>query len=357
MTPSPRRHVPRYLLALILSLILLPAISVADRTPKPDKSAPSDPKSDVKGDPKPAPAARTPAGGVGAVAAHIGAIAGLPRYEEPAAYSVDLVMRTTEGKDMVMHRFVDQGKVRTDITAEGTAVSMIELGDKKGTTLMLMPEEKRAMKQSREALGALTAKLDLKDEKIGAVDAEEAVAEHDAKFEDLGEETIDGRIVKKIRMSMTEGSALGWFDKSTGAPVKMESTVEGKAASIEWKNMKPGPQPAAMYEIPKGYEVTDMDEMLSKMKTVGGMPGMGGMTGATLSGMAGMGGMPGMGGGVKGIAGGMGQNFGAQMGASMGSTLGASLGGPLGAMAGHYLGGKIGGAIGKKAAETLVPGK
>jgi hypothetical protein len=355
MTPSPRRRPSqRCLRALIVSLLLLPAIAVAERAPKPDKPPSPDPKSAVKTDAKPA-AARTPAaapgGDVGAMAAHI-AVPGLPRFEEPAAYSVDLVMRTTEGKDMVMHRFVDQGKVRTDINGEGTAISVIDLGDKKGTTLVLMPEEKRGIKQSREAMGALTAKMDLKDARLGRVEAEK-----DAKFEDLGEETIDGRIVKKIRMSMTEGSALGWFDKSTGAPVKMESVVEGKTASIEWKNMKPGPQPAAIYEIPEGYEITDMDEMMSKMKTIGAMPGMGGMAGATLSGMAGMGGMPGMSGGVKGIAGGMGQNFGSQMGASMGSTLGASLGGPLGAMAGHYLGGKIGGAIGRKAAETLVPGK
>ncbi len=307
---------------------------------------------DKKPEARKRPTTASPAAGIDAMGTGMSnAIPGLPHYVQPRQYSVDLVIRGADGKDMVMHRSVDEGRVRTDIDAEGQQIAMIELGDEKGTTLTLMPKEKRGMKQSREALEALGQQA--KPATATAVDAVADPRRPEGKIEDLGEETLDGHVARKLRMSSEEGSALGWFDKETGAPLKMESEVEGKQASIAWKNMKPGPQPAALFVEPKGYEIMDMDEMMSQMKSMGGMPGgmgAGGMLGA-------LGGMGGMGGGVKGMAGGMAGNFGSQLGANLGGALGASLGGPLGAMAGQYLGGRIGGMIGRKAADIAIPGK
>jgi hypothetical protein len=207
---------------------------------------------------------------------------------------------------------------------------MIELGDEKGTTYLLSPKEKRAMKQTRAATEAMAPKK-------AAAGAEAAVpAAARVKVEDLGDETADGKPCRKLRMTVPEGSTLGWFEKASGAPVRMEGNVNGETTVLEWKNYKVAPQPAALFEVPKGYELTDMDEMMQKMKGMGGMGGMGGMMG--------------------GMAGGMAQGMGQSMGASMGASLGGALGGPLGAMAGQYLGGKVGGMIGKKAASAVTPG-
>ena len=52
-------------------------------------------------------------------------------------------------KTIAMDRMVDHGKLRTDMSVEGKSFVMIEAGDEKGTSYMLMPEEKRAIKQSR----------------------------------------------------------------------------------------------------------------------------------------------------------------------------------------------------------------
>jgi hypothetical protein len=243
--------------------------------------------------------------------------------------------------NMVMKRFIDKGRIRSEFTGGAEDVVMIEMGDEKGTSLMLMPKEKRAMKQSRAALES--AVDDKMKKKMKGAEANEAVAAPvDVKIEDLGDETLEGRTLKKLRMTVPDGTALGWFDKATGAPARMEGTVKGETTIVEWKNYKVGPQLASLYEVPKGYELMDMDEMMSKMKGMGGMGGM--------AGMAGMG-------GAGGMVGGMGQSMGQNIGGSMGASLGGALGGPLGAMAGQYLGGKVGGMIGKKAANAVTPGK
>ena len=287
----------------------------------------------------------------------------LPDYVEPPAYSVDLVIHSSETADMVLKRFVDGGRIRTDISAQGQDISMIEMGDEKGTSYTVMPKQKMAIKQSREAMSEFSESVAKKQPQ--SKQETTPTPEANVKVEDLGDETLNGHAARKLRMSSKDGSALAWFDKATGAPLKMESTNDGKTSSIEWRDMKVGAQSPKIYDVPKGFEVTDMDEMMAKMKgmrasgggALGGMAGMAGM--GCMAGLPGMGnipGMAGMGGGLNGMAGGMGANFGSQMGGQLGSTLGASLGGPLGAIAGHYIGGKIGGMIGRKAAQAIVPG-
>jgi hypothetical protein len=242
-----------------------------------------------------------------------------------------------------MKRTIDGNRIRTEMKAEGQDMVMIEMGDEKETMYMLMPGEKRAIKQSRQAMAAMVPE----DAKKQGKEVAETPA--DVKVDDLGEETIEGRVVKKMRFAVQGGQVLGWFDKASGAPLRMESDASGHKSSMEWRNFSPGPQPAKLFEVPKGYEVMDMDEMMAQMKSMQGKPGMGAM-------MGGMGG--GMGGGAmgmaKGYAGGMAQNFGSSMGGGFGASLGGALGGPLGAVAGQYIGGKIGGMVAKKATDTVL---
>ncbi len=254
---------------------------------------------------------------------------GLPHYEPPASYSEDLVI-TSEGKTITMKRAIDQGKLRTEMSADGQNMVMIELGDEKGTTLTLMPDRKEAMKQSRAGLNEMTGGRTKKAEAAHAAEpAASSGPPPDMKIEDLGDDKVRDAAARKLRLTSSDGTVLAWFEKATGAPLRMESKAEGKNAVIEWKNRKAAPQAASLFEIPKGYKTTDMDEMTAQMKSMGGVTG-------SMKGMA------------SGMISGMTQNMGQSMGASFGSSLGASLGGPLGAVAGQYIGGKIGGMIGKK---------
>ena len=236
----------------------------------------------------------------------------------------------TDGKTMTMSRSIDAGRMRTDMTVDGNHFTMIELGDEKGTTLVLMPDQKRAMKQSRAGNAEMMAKAKLKP---AAPDTVEGTPPG-FTVEDLGIEKVGGATARKLRLT-TEGNALlMWVDPVSGAPVRMEGSNEGKPVVMEWRNRKVGPQPAANFEAPKDYEVTDMDAMLKQMGGMGAMGGFGGM--------------------AKGMAGGMAGSMGSSLGGELGGQLGAAVGGPIGAIAGHYIGGKIGGLLGHKAASAVL---
>jgi hypothetical protein len=271
--------------------------------------------------PAPAPAAaHAPAGKP---------LADLPTWVPPPSYSEDLVMET-DGKTMTMSRSIDAGRMRTEMNVDGKQFVMIELGDEKGTTLVLMPDQKRAMKQSREGNAEIMAKANLKP---AAPDTVEGTPPG-FTVEDLGTEKLGDANARKLRLT-TEGNAmLMWVDPVSGAPLRMEGSNEGKPVVMEWKNRKVAPQPAANFEAPKDYELTDMDAMMKQMGGMGGMGGLGGM--------------------AKGMAGGMAGSMGSSLGGQLGGQLGGMIGGPIGSIAGHYLGGKIGGMLGHKAANAVL---
>jgi len=267
---------------------------------------------------------------------------GLPDWQMPAQYRVDLVM-THEGQSFTMTRFVDGARMRTEMNMEGRQMIMLERPEDEGAVYNIMPSEKMIMKMKPGALAPEAAA------------EEKPAAPADVKIERLGAEKLDGRPAVKYRMTSEGHTALGWFEEGTGAPLRMEA----EGAVIEWKNFKPGPIPARQFELPKDYQVIDMEEQMKQMQKLGG----GGMMGGAARGaMAGLGG--GMGAGAGAGAGGMlsgaAGNYGSQMGSGMGQQfgagIGASFGGPLGAMAGGYIGGKVGGWLGRKTADAVTPG-
>lgn len=163
---------------------------------------------DKKGAPVPAP-----------VAVSVKSI-DLPHYEPPASYSEDLVVETN-GTTMVMKRAYDQGKMRMEINAEGKNMVMLELGDEQGTSHMLMPDEKRAFKQPRSGMTKQLEDAKKAGAKIPGAKGEavETAPPADYTVEDLGEETLDGVVTRKMRVHAGGGEVLSWFDKSSGPPL------------------------------------------------------------------------------------------------------------------------------------------
>lgn len=264
------------------------------------------------------------------VAASARAAAGpLPEWNRPAAYSVDLEM-SSDGQTFTMQQAVDGARSRSRVLMDGREMIVLDLPDDGGTTYMVMPSEKMAMKQKASDMAATA------DEP-----ATKAAPESDVKIESLGPDPVDGAAAQKYRISSSDGVVLAWFDAGTSAPLRMESDAGGHKSVIRWKNWKPGPQKAELFAVPKDYEVQDLAEISRMMQSMpGGMPG----------------GMPGMsmpGGGMGGFAG----QMGSQLGGGLGSQLGASFGGPLGAAAGQYIGGKVGGMIGRKTAGATKVGR
>ncbi len=296
-------------LALALSLIALaiPAARAADRVKK-----------------GAAPTAPSAAKSENAAAE----LEGLPRWEPPGQYRVDLIM-TNGDQTMTMHRYFSGANLRSEIEAQGQQFVMLELGDE---SYQIMPSQKTMMKMPAPA--AMVAGHD----SAGGPPA-------DVRIEKLGAEKLEGRVALKFRFVSQDREGLAWFDPANGAPLRMESN----GAVIEWRNFSAEPQPAKLFELPKDYKVFDFGEMQKAMgQAGGGIPTM----------PAGIPGMPGGAGGPGGVSGladrlgsQMGQNFGEQMGAGVGAQFG-----PLGSIAGRYIGGRVGHWVGSKAAHLVTGG-
>ena len=340
------------------NLALTAALTLAFAT-----AAAAAPLGKIKEAAKPAPAIAAPAAAPAPVS-HLGpnslpagiTLPGVPTWTPPAEYSVDMVMSNGD-QQVTMHRVFKDGSIRSDMAAEGESMSMIEKADEPGTTYTLVPSKKMAMKMGPDATGPEMAK---------AAEAHAADAKPEAdvtpEIEKLGAETIDGHAATKFKVTAGDHHALMWFDTASGAPLRMES----ENAKIDWKNLEVKPQPAALFEVPKEYQLMDMGEMQKKMQAAmaqGGMSGMamgrgtpGGMgAGAAMSALGGGAGLPGGGMSLQGVAGGYGQQMGQGFGQQIGSSIGASFGGPIGAMAGSYIGGKVGGWLGHRVATAVTP--
>lgn len=146
--------------------------------------------------------------------------------------------------------FVAKEKTRTEMQAGGQQSITITRIDK-NVVWILMPEQKTYMEQS------LKPEKPEKPENIAAT-TDKMPGEVEQKR--LGTETVDGRKTEKYRTVYTEGNkkttTFQWVDTDLGYPIKMAVEDEdGKVMVLmEYKNLKLGKQPDALFEIPEGYK-------------------------------------------------------------------------------------------------------
>lgn len=265
----------------------------------------------------------------GASAGRAGATAApgvsLPPYQEPPSYSETLVI-TSKGSQLEMRRFVDHGSIRTELSTAAGDMVMIELGDEHGTSYMLMPAEKMAIKQlqPRDASPAAAS-----PERVG--DGASAPVPAGVRLEDLGTDRLGAVAAKKLRITAPEGVMLAWFDAASGAPLRMETKVGGEEGTLAWKDRKVGPQPPSLFHVPEGYQLIDMPEM-----SAAGMVANAGLRMAADQ--------------ASGALRGLGSN----LGEGVGGSLGMALGGPLGGLVGRYVGGKVGGMLADQVSSTVT---
>lgn len=76
----------------------------------------------------------------------------------------------------------------------------------------------------------------------------------------IGDETVNGRATVKYTITSAKGkNGSVWIDKSLKFPIKWQE----QDGSGELQNIQEGPQPAALFEIPAGYQKFDMGNMMS----------------------------------------------------------------------------------------------
>jgi hypothetical protein len=77
----------------------------------------------------------------------------------------------------------------------------------------------------------------------------------------VGSETVNGRNTVKYEGTNTKGeSSAVWLDSKLRFPVKWDE----KNGGGEMQNIKEGPQPASLFEIPAGYNKFDMNNMMQR---------------------------------------------------------------------------------------------
>lgn len=232
-------------------------------------------------------------------------------------FAVDMTVEQ-DGQRHTWRRYVSGTRTRMEVEFDGQKFITVELGDAAGTTYTLMPGDKRAMKMTMAA----TATPGRGRETPPVPPAASNGVDDMPPMELLGAESINGKRAQKYLVKMAEGDGFIWLEDGTELPLRMQSggtTVE----MTHYDFTTPGPE---LFQVPKGYEVMDMDRMMRSM-SAGGLMARGALGMAT---------------------GRLGAAAGGSLGGAAGAAIGSAFGGPIGAMVGQFLGNHFGKKAGQK---------
>ena len=181
----------------------------------------------------------------------IGLMASVGVAAEPLKqFSADQVM-TLSGKIMNSRLYVDGTNLRTEMLVEGAGSMVSIVNGEKKVLWMLMPGNMYMEK-------SVTVDDDPARQAWAAEDNRELV----------GTEKINGLDCDKYRLKGTQQEMFLYTAQKTGFPVLM--VTGDQSIKIEWKNVKPGPQPATLFQLPAGYRKLALPTLPGGFK----LPGM-----------------------------------------------------------------------------------
>ncbi len=175
---------------------------------------------------------------------------------QAAEYSAVMVTKT-HGREIQAKFFVKGDKQRSEVSTPAYAGINIVRWDKK-IMWMLNPGQKSYMEMPISQQ-ALMSKMSL------ATDVSEAGVTKKL----LGTETLNGSETEKYEISGAlpngrEWKHFIWISKKTRIPLRIESA--DKSFTIDYKDIKEGGVDDALFEIPAGYQKTDLSAGMPKMK-------------------------------------------------------------------------------------------
>jgi hypothetical protein len=177
-----------------------------------------------------------------------------PAYVFPKQFSSDEIATTQEGKTITMKTYMDNGKVRTEMNANGMQVVSI-----------IRPDQQKMY--SVLAAQKMVMVLPLDPEKAKQIMPPGSGG--DEKVEKVGPDTVDGVTATKYKMTNSGGKVVFlWADAATQFPIKLAS--EDGSFTVTWKNFKPGAQDAALFNPPSDYQVVNMPTAPSAPPAGGG---------------------------------------------------------------------------------------
>ncbi|MDD4879373.1 MAG: hypothetical protein PHR22_02820 [Candidatus Omnitrophica bacterium] len=161
-----------------------------------------------------------------------------------SAFAVDFsadVVTTQGGNTFSAKVFVSGEKSRME-APESVSISRMD----KKVVWILMPGQKMYMEQAFDPKKMMAA-----SEKI----------EGELERTPLGKDTVDGKTADKYKVTYEidgiKNEMLQWIESGSNLPLK-SAALDG-SWSVEYRNIKTGPQPDSLFEVPSDYKKFSMD--------------------------------------------------------------------------------------------------
>jgi hypothetical protein len=142
-------------------------------------------------------------------------------------------------------------KMRFEVTnQQRSSVAIVDLGSH--TTLMIIPDNKSYVKSPH--VNASIPFFHITDVE-NACPAWEKTLEKPGTCTKVGDETINGRHAVKYKGTAADGdTGYAWVDRNLKTVIKWE----GERGAAELQNIQEGPQAAALFQVPEGYQMFDL---------------------------------------------------------------------------------------------------
>lgn len=176
----------------------------------------------------------------------------------PPSFSADMSMTSQRQPEPLKGKiFFDKGNMRMDMTTQRGDMSIIRDNAAK-TSYTLMHERKMymEMKDGARPMGRGPRPPDVK-----TYDPNNPCAgEPNVTCKKVGEETVNGRDCDKWEFTSADASQnrTVWVDKKLHIPVRSVSAD----STVEFTNIKEGPQDKSHFEVPSDYQKFDPSQMM-----------------------------------------------------------------------------------------------
>ena len=169
-----------------------------------------------------------------------------PPFVMEKHYSADVAITLKNGMAISSKTYVDGDKLRSEAAMGGMAMELIVRKDTKKVYQIL---------ESQKMIMEMNFNPDKFKGKMAASFGPEG------KFELIGPETVDEVACTKYKVTSTTGREVFyfWLDAARKIPVEM-AALDG-SLTVKWKNFVAGPQDAALFEPPTGYQVMTAPEL------------------------------------------------------------------------------------------------
>jgi hypothetical protein len=169
-----------------------------------------------------------------------------PPFAMEKHYSADLAITTDKGMNIQSKAYIDGDKMRSDVSMNGMALSIIVRKDLK-KIYQIMDVQKMVMIS------------DFDPNKNTAMRAAAAFGP-EGKFELIGPDTVDGIACTKYKVTSDSSKQVYFFWLDTAHKVPYEMASADGALVVKWTNFVAGPQDASLFEPPAGYQTMEMPD-------------------------------------------------------------------------------------------------